>query len=235
MTALAAVRALLFDLDGTLVDTEVQTAEAITGVVAQHGVPGFSLPIIETHGRTWPDIALRIRELTGITVPAPDLAAQMQQRWSALTTHARPLPGAQAALHAAAAAGLGIAIVSSSPHAVIDSFAARLGVADLVPGHARIGGDEVSRGKPDPEGFLRAATTLGADPATTLVFEDSRAGLTAARNARMASMYVTCCAGVDPVNVSIATAQCRDYEALPDGFWHELMRGGYALQGRVFG
>lgn len=234
MSELAPIRALLFDLDGTLVDTEVQTAQAIEAVAARHGVPDFSLPIVETHGVTWPDIARRILQLTGIGVTATQLADEMQSQWNALTGHARPVPGASAALHAAAAAGLRLAIVSSSPHSVIDSFAARLGVAGIVANHARIGGDEVSQGKPAPEGFLRAAQVLGTTPGETLVFEDSRAGLTAARRAGMASVYVTCCAGVDPENAALATAQCRDYEALPEDFWQALQRGAYPLQGRRF-
>jgi HAD superfamily hydrolase (TIGR01509 family) len=225
---------LIFDLDGTLVDTEVQTAQAIATVVGSHGVPDFSLPIVETHGRTWPDIARRILELTRIDVDAVRLVDQMQQQWNTLTAHAQPVPGAQAALRAAATQGLRLAIVSSSPRTVIDSFAVRLGVADIVAESARVGGDDVRHGKPDPEGFLRAAQLLGVPPAEALVFEDSRAGLTAARNAGMASVYITSCAGLDPENAMLATARCRDYHALPPDFWQDLFRGCYKLQGRVF-
>ena len=53
----AAVRAALFDLDGTLVDSEIHTDTAIRVIAERHGVPGFSLPHTETRGRTWEHVA----------------------------------------------------------------------------------------------------------------------------------------------------------------------------------
>ena len=234
MIAAKPIRALIFDLDGTLVDTETQTAQAIEAVVASHGVANFSLPVIETHGRTWEDVARRIKELVDIGVSERTLVSELLDAWNQLTFHALPVPGAVEALRRAAHEGLRISVVSSSPHAVIDAFVQRLGVADLIAPQARIGGDEVNRGKPDPEGFLRAAQRLDATPATSLVFEDSRAGLTAARAAGMRSMYITCCAGVDPGNLALATASCIDYRALPATFWQRLLSGHEELDGRSY-
>jgi sugar-phosphatase len=228
------IRALIFDLDGTLVDTETQTAQAIAAVVAGHGVANFSLPIVETHGRTWDDVARRIKALTELGVSERMLVSELLGAWNKLTLHALPVPGAVEALRLAAQEGLRISVVSSSPHVVIDAFVQRLGVAELIAPQARIGGDEVNRGKPDPEGFLRAAQRLDATPATSLVFEDSRAGLTAARAAGMRSIYVTCCAGVDAANLALATASCTDYRALPGTFWRRLLTGYEDLDGKCF-
>ena len=228
------IRALIFDLDGTLVDSESQTAQAIAAVAARHGVADFSLPIVETHGRTWEDVARRIKELTVLGIPERKLVSELLEAWNKLTLYALPVPGATEALRLAAQAGLRLSVVSSSPHAVIDAFVERLGVADLIVPQARIGGDDVSRGKPHPEGFLRAAQRLDATPATSLVFEDSRAGLTAARAAGMRSIYVTCCAGIDAANLALATANCTDYRALPRTFWQQLLSGHVDLDGRSF-
>ncbi len=56
------VRAVLFDLDGTLVDSETHTDEAISAVVARYGIAGFALPHSETRGRTWAHVADVIRD-----------------------------------------------------------------------------------------------------------------------------------------------------------------------------
>ena len=228
------VRAVLFDLDGTLIDSEVHTDAAISVVAAQYGVAGFGLPHSETRGRPWAHIADTIRARTRIDAPAAELAAAMLAYWNDAVTDARAVPGAQQAVRAAAAAGLKLAVVSSSPRSVINYFLGKLGIGDCVGMDARIGADSVSNGKPDPEGFLLAARALQADPAAALVFEDSRAGLLAARAAGMRSMFVTCCASNISENTALATATCTHYETLPPRFWDELAGGTVDLTNRSF-
>src|SRR5262249_20268907 len=113
-------------------------------------------------------------------------------------------------------------------------FLAGLGVADCIPPEARIGADSVRVGKPDPECFLMAARALGVAPAAALVFEDSVAGLLAARAASMRSMFVTCCAVDIPSNKALATASFVDYESLPPDFFAQLAAGRINLRGRSY-
>jgi sugar-phosphatase len=228
------VCALLFDLDGTLVDTESDTDQAIESVIARHGITGFALPHGETRGRTWAHVAEVIRAQTGIDVPTAVLVAELLARWNAVTADAKPVPGAPDALRAAAARKLKLAVVSSSPRVVIERFLEKLGVAHLVDERARIGGDDVRNGKPDPEGFLKAAHVLGVGPDEALVFEDSRAGLLAARAAGMRSMFITCCAGDIAENAALATASFTHYDTLPPSFWDQLVSGTVDLTGRSF-
>jgi sugar-phosphatase len=228
------VRALLFDLDGTLVDTETYTDQTIEAVVARHGVTGFALPPTETRGRTWAHAAEVIRARTQIEVPTAVLTAQLLAHWNAVTADAKPIPGAADALRAAAARKLKLAVVSSSPRAVIERFLEKLGAAHLVEQRARIGGDDVRNGKPDPEGFLMAARALEVDPDEALVFEDSRAGLVAARAAGMRSMFITCCATDITENAALATASFTHYGTLPPTFWDQLLSGSLDLTGRSF-
>jgi HAD superfamily hydrolase (TIGR01509 family) len=228
------VRAVLFDLDGTLVDSEIHTDRAISAVTAQHGIADFTLPHTETRGRTWAHIADAIRARTKIDRSAPELADELLALWNELATDVKPVPGVPEALRAAAACGLQLGVVSSSPRSVIDSFLDRLGVADCIDPRARIGGDAVEFGKPDPEGFLRAARALDIDPADALVFEDSLAGLLAARAAGMRSVFVTCCASDIDANAALATASCTDYRALPPHFWDGLADGSRDLANRSF-
>jgi sugar-phosphatase len=225
---------LLFDLDGTLVDTESDTDQAIEAVVARHGVAAFVLPHFETRGRTWGHVAEVIRARTQLEVPTAVLAAELLAHWNAVTADAKPVPGAPAALRAAAARKLKLAVVSSSPRAVIERFLERLGVAQLIDECARIGGDDVRNGKPDAEGFLMAARVLEVDPDEALVFEDSRAGLLAARAAGMRSMFITFCAGDIPENAALATASFTHYGTLPPSFWDQLVSGTTDFAGRCF-
>ena len=228
------VRALLFDLDGTLVDTESHTDQAIEAVVARHGVTGFTLPPTETRGRTWAHVAEVIRARTRIELPAALLTAELLAYWNAATADAQPIPGAPEALRAAAARKLQLAVVSSSPRAVIERILEKLGVAHLVDPSARVGGDDVRNGKPDPEGFLMAARALGVEPDDALVFEDSRAGLLAARAAGMRSMFITCCATDIAENAALATAAFTHYGTLPPSFWDQLVSGTGDFTGKSF-
>src|SRR5579872_504630 len=126
------VRAVLFDLDGTLVNTEVHTDQAIRAVAARHGVDGFDLPADETHGRTWMQIAGTMRARTAMEASADALAQELLDHWSRAARQAQPIPGAAEAIRAAASAGLKLAIVSSSPRPVIDRFVESLGVGECI-------------------------------------------------------------------------------------------------------
>ena len=227
------VRAALFDLDGTLVDSEVHTDTAIRVITERHGVTGFGLPHTETRGRTWEHIAGVMRARAGIADDTGTLADELLVYWIDIAADVTPIPGAREAIREAATR-LALGVVSSSPRAVIDSFLGKLGIADCVDARARVGGDMVRASKPDPDGFLKGARALGVAPADCLVFEDSRAGLEAARAAGMRSMFVMCCAADIPGNTALATAACTDYRSLPPRFWHDIADGRLDTAGRVY-
>jgi sugar-phosphatase len=233
MPAAIPVRAVLFDLDGTLVDSEVHTDAAIRVVAERHGVGRFSLPHTETRGRTWEHVAEVMRKRTGIAAGVGDLARELLAYWTEIAADVKPVPGSPEAIREAARS-LRLAVVSSSPKSVIDAFLGKLGVADCIAPDARIGGDAVSRSKPDPECFLKGASVLGAEPSASLVFEDSHAGLLAARAAGMRSMFITCCASDIPGNTPLATASCTDYRTLPRGFWAGIAQGSLEFAGKVY-
>jgi HAD superfamily hydrolase (TIGR01509 family) len=233
MSGARPVRAVLFDLDGTLADSEEQTDLAIAIVMARYGAPDFTLPHTETRGRTWEHVADTIRARTGLDIPRPTLVAELLASWNDATADVKPVRGAPEAVRAAARR-LKLGVVSSSPRSVIDTFLDKLGIADCVAPEARIGGDAMRRSKPHPEGFLFGARVLGVKPAETLVFEDSHAGLLAARAAGMRSVFITCCATDIAGNTPLATATTVDYRALPLQFWDELADGKLDITGRSF-
>jgi mannitol-1-/sugar-/sorbitol-6-phosphatase len=229
----APVRAALFDLDGTLVDSEVHTDTAIRVIAERHGVPAFELSHAETRGRTWAHIADVMRSEGGIAAGRDALAGELLVYWTGIATDVTPVPGAPEALREAAQS-LRLAVVSSSPRAVIDSFLTKLGVADCIAPDARIGGDAVQRSKPDPEGFLLGARALKVAPSECVVFEDSRAGLEAARAAGMRSVFIRCCAADIAGNTPLATASTQDYRSLPPRFWARLAEGSLDLDGQAY-
>ena len=233
MSEAPRVRAVLFDMDGTLIDSEMHTDRAVSAVVARYGVKDFVLPVSETRGRTWAHVAAAIRERTNIVAPVAELADGMLEFWTSAIVDVQPVPGAAEAVRAAASRKLRLGVVSSSPRFLIDSCLEKLGVADHFPAAARIGSDAVRQTKPDPEGYLLAAKALAVDPREALVFEDSRAGLMAARAAGMRSVFVTCCAVDVEENKTLATAACPHYGTLPAGFWDELAAGTIDLKARA--
>ena len=227
------VRAALFDMDGTLIDSEVHTDTAIRVIGERHGVADFALPHTETRGRTWGHIASVLKARAGLATDAAALADELLLYWSVIAANVTPVPGAPEALREAARS-LKLGVVSSSPRAVIDRFLDRLGVDDCIDRAARIGGDDVRASKPDPDGYLKGARALGIAPAQCLVFEDSQAGLLAAQAAGMRSIFITCCAADIPGNTALATASTRDYLSLPPRFWARLADGSLDFAGQVY-
>lgn len=221
-----SLRAVLFDLDGTLVDSEELTDRAIFEELRARGTPGAALPPEASRGRTWADIAHALCVQYPAAGKPAELAACLEQRWVAYAEQGVvPIPGAVEAL-AEASRVLQLAVVSSSPRAVIDSFLTRLGAARYVAASARIGAGDAARAKPAPDGFLLAAARLGASAAACVVFEDSVAGLQAARAADMASVAVLHACAQPDVCTALAWRGIRDYRALPRGFWHRLAADG---------
>ncbi len=97
-----------------------------------------------------------------------------------------PMPGVTALIEQLSAKGLRLAIASSSPKQLIDTITSKLGLDTYFP--LRVSADEVKRGKPHPDIFLRAAELCNKKPADCVVIEDSAYGLRAAAAANMASI-----------------------------------------------
>ncbi|MFM7272525.1 MAG: HAD family hydrolase, partial [Gammaproteobacteria bacterium] len=124
----------------------------------------------------------------------------------------------------AAATRFGIAVVSSSPRAQIELLLRQMNLLDVV--HTYVGSEDVRQPKPHPEGYSLAARQLGATAAQCLVFEDSRAGLEAARAAGMASMLILArCDEPEPC-ARLASAAIVNYRSLPPEFWERLYDEG---------
>jgi sugar-phosphatase len=170
------VQALLLDLDGTLVDSTPAVLAAWRGAADRLGL-SFDLLTPHVHGVP-ADAVLRSA--------APHLgeAERRAEAERVLADQAAPeapveaLPGAAALLAAVPADR--VAVVTSGDLRLVRASAAKAG---LVLPAVLVTADDVVRGKPDPEPYLRAAAALGVDPAQCLVVEDAPAGVAAGRAA----------------------------------------------------
>lgn len=186
--------AIIFDMDGLLVDSEPVWHRAETVLIEARGYPytpelraqiiGLRLDAIVEVYRG----ALSFNETTAELVD--ELVGHMLRF---IPQMVRPQPGARELLHWVQAQGLPRAIASSSPAAIIDAVVESQGWAGIFP--LRCTADDVPAGKPAPDVYLAAAQRLGVDPARCLALEDSTTGARAAVAAGM-----VCAAVPDPTH-----------------------------------
>ncbi len=181
------MKACLFDLDGTITDTDVIWIDALADTRAALGHPvstDWTMEIV--YGKAWSDTYRRVVERF------PDLAAFTETelghksdeffRARVAATDVR-IPGTIALIRRLADTGIPCAVVSGSTHSQIEDALAIAGVRDCFA--AIVGSGDYEHGKPAPDGFLLGAARLGAAPEECIVFEDSEAGVRAGKAAGM--------------------------------------------------
>jgi beta-phosphoglucomutase len=170
--------ALLFDLDGTLVETDPLHHAAFDAVLAETG-----------RSIGWDDYVRRIMGAPNVETFAwlfpdatPDERAAAAARKEAMFRDAlgaaEARPGIAALLDRAAAEGAPVAVVTNAPRPNAEATLRAIGLRDRFA--TLVIGDEMERPKPHPDPYLAAARALGVDPAAAVAFEDSLSGLRAA-------------------------------------------------------
>ncbi|MFJ6072203.1 HAD family hydrolase [Streptomyces sp. NPDC093065] len=176
---------VVFDLDGTLVDSEPNYYEAGRRTLTEYGVPDF----------TWADheayVGISTRETVadwqrryGLRATVGELLAVKNRHYLALArASARAYPEMRTFVELLADEGVPMAVASGSSPEAIGTILARTGLDAHL--HTVVSADEVARGKPAPDVFLEAARRLGAEPARCVVLEDAAPGAAAAHAAGM--------------------------------------------------
>jgi mannitol-1-/sugar-/sorbitol-6-phosphatase len=174
---LRELRAVLFDMDGTLVTSDESVERAWTTWSAEYGVnPADVLAI--AHGAPAESTVDKMLPLLDETSRAVAAARQLELQYDDLSGVAAA-PGATEVLATIERLGLPWAVVTSADRRLAK---VRLGAAGIDP-PVLVTIEDISRGKPDPEGYLRAAELLEVAPQYCLVVEDAEVGLQAARAA----------------------------------------------------
>jgi beta-phosphoglucomutase len=216
-----APRAVLWDLDGTLADSQDYHWRAWQEAMEVEGLTVTEAQFLASFGQRNDAI---LDEWLG---PDAD-PVQVRRIGEAKEAHYRglvriegivPLPGAAEWVRSLHESGWRQAIASSAPRLNLEVMHQALGFSPLID--VLVGAEDVREGKPDPEVFLLAAERLGVVPSRCVVVEDSEAGVEAARRGGMWSVGVGSGA-VDSADVVVG--RLRD---LPLGTFDGLMAGGF--------
>ena len=181
--------AIIFDLDGVLVDSEGLGFETLRALLATYGVDyrvEDNEPFIGINDR---DHFTALKARHGLRPSVDALITEQTSRLLAqIDTRTIPMPGVPRVPERLSAAGYPLAVASSSLPEVVEARLVALGVRPLF--RVVVSSFHVSRGKPAPDVFLEAARRLGVTAARCLVVEDSAHGLRAAKAAGMRCVVV---------------------------------------------
>ncbi|GGU00677.1 HAD family hydrolase [Streptomyces coeruleorubidus] len=184
MSSLGGI-SVIFDLDGTLVDSEPNYYEAGRQTLAEHGVRDFGWTDHERYvGISTQETVADWIERYGLRASVEELFTAKNRRYLELArSSTRAYPEMRKFVELLAAEGVPMAVASGSSPEAIEAVLTGTGL----DAHLRtvVSADEVAHGKPAPDVFLEAARRLGADPAACVVLEDAAPGAAAAHAAGM--------------------------------------------------
>ena len=186
-----SVDAVIFDMDGVLVDSEPLAFLAMRQVMERRGVAYAEADNDEFVGRTTLEECLILTARHEINADPHDLTREYVDILVGLIREQpRPLPGVPAVLEALRTAGYRMALASSADPIVIAENVRALHLERFF--EAIVSGTQVARGKPAPDVFIETARQLRLSHEACLVVEDSRNGLLAAKAASMACAVIPC-------------------------------------------
>jgi HAD superfamily hydrolase (TIGR01509 family) len=206
--ATGGLAAVLFDMDGLLVDTEPLWLETETAVMARLGAPWTPQDQQALLGGSMERTVSYLLGKATRPVPPETVARWMLDGMLDRVRDGRVVvrPGARELVAEVAAAGLPYALVTSSQRRFADAVLAATGMTFPVI----VCGEDVTATKPDPEPYLLAAKLLGADPARCVVLEDSPNGVAAAAAAGYRVLAVPSLMPIQPAPGLIVLGSLRD-------------------------
>ena len=179
------MKAVIFDMDGVLVDSQPYHFKADIDTMAEYGVIKDQKFYESFAGTLTADRMRTLKEMFGLDVPVEEMTIKRENM--ILDTMGKedikPVSGIPEFLRSIKEKGLTTAVASSSDYKLINLILDRLKIAQYFD--SVTSGSDVKRGKPSPDVFLLAAERIGIEPAECLVVEDSENGVKAAKAAGM--------------------------------------------------
>ena len=180
---------VLFDMDGTLVDSEQHTVGAMQAVLEEHHAGPLTLRAEAVYGVSWGAISDLLKaahpELSDESI-TDSLILNFRRL---CRTHGATLVPGILDFFDWASSRFSVGLFTSNVRSEVDALLGEYTAFQRL--QAIVTADDVTQAKPDPEGYLLLARTLGLQPGRCLVFEDSLAGLQAAKAAGMRTVGVT--------------------------------------------
>ncbi len=187
-----SIQAVIFDMDGVLIDSEPVHQRATDEAARQFGLPPVDPDTFARYffGRTdYTGFLDYLAAVDRTDLSIPDLMNATADAYARrFPDEVEPFQDALDALHACTERGYRVAIVSGARNSELDDVVKRFDLAPLLD--ATVGGDDVPVGKPDPAPYLAGARELGLPPARCLVIEDAPAGVASAIGAGMRCLAV---------------------------------------------
>lgn len=180
------IRAALFDMDGLMIDSDRIISRSYETVLEKHGIkPKLNhRGIVHTPGISSRDNWIRLMQEYSFEADIDELIVRKTQLHTQFMKEGvDAMPGLFDVLKMLKERGIKMAIASSSTREIIDAAVKHLKIEDYFD--AIVSGNEVNRGKPAPDIFLKAAEKLGVPPKECVVFEDAVSGVQAAKAAGM--------------------------------------------------
>ncbi len=222
------VDAVVFDMDGVLVDSEPLWHEAEIEVFGALGLTLTRADCQQTTGVRIDNVVKHWREQHALLFRNVDDTAVVGRIVDGViarvTARGAPMPGAVEAVGDVARRGWPIGLASSSPRAIIEAVLERL----QVPGHeggasgplkqcfaAVCSAEHLPHGKPDPAVYLEACRLLGVDPRRAVAVEDSSSGIEAGKNAGMIVVAVPDPSAAPPKSLALADVVIASLRELP--------------------
>jgi beta-phosphoglucomutase family hydrolase len=208
-----ATRAVLWDMDGTLIDSEEFHWISWRNTLANDGVTITREQFLSSFGQRNDSIIPRWlgAAATPERIERISKAKEVLYRHLVRSDGISPLPGVASWIHRLHKEGWLQAIASAAPRANIDAVLEALSAAHIFQGI--VSADDVHRGKPDPEVFLIAASRVGVSPESCIVVEDAVAGVQGARSAGMKSIGVSHNGKQLPADIVVQSLDLLDSDA----------------------
>ncbi|MEV7026754.1 HAD family phosphatase [Kitasatospora sp. NPDC093558] len=205
--------AVLFDMDGTLVDTEHLWWEAAAELADELDHPLTDQDAPEVLGRAVEHTAAHLHRVSGTALSEAEVAERLGESFAGkVAAETVPRPGALALLAALSEARVPTALVSASPRRVVDLVLSTIGRDWFT---VTLAAEDTERTKPAPDPYLAAAERLGLDPATCVAVEDTPTGVASASAAGCAVLAVPSTATPMPDGARITLLDSLENADLP--------------------